>query len=57
LLLPPLKIEIKKKRFCGHNDMKRDLSFSRNQPLKSADDWQIRILKNRLQNLGYLKGN
>jgi hypothetical protein len=26
----------------------RDLSFSRNQPLKSADDQYIRILKNKL---------
>jgi hypothetical protein len=25
-----------------------DLPFSRNQPLKSADDWYIRILKNKL---------
>jgi hypothetical protein len=26
----------------------RDLPFSRNQPLKSANDWYIRILKNKL---------
>ena len=26
----------------------RDLPFSRNQPLKSADDWYIGILKNKL---------
>jgi hypothetical protein len=28
----------------------RDLPFSRNQPLKSADDQYIRILKNKLIN-------
>jgi hypothetical protein len=28
----------------------RDLPFSRNQPLKSADDYYIRILKNKLIN-------
>jgi hypothetical protein len=26
----------------------RDLPFSRNQPLKSGDDYHIRILKNKL---------
>jgi hypothetical protein len=26
----------------------RDFPFSQNQPLKSADDWYIRILKNIL---------
>jgi hypothetical protein len=26
----------------------RDLPFSRNQPLNSADEWYIRILKNKL---------
>jgi hypothetical protein len=26
----------------------RDLSFSQNLPLKLADDWYIRILKNKL---------
>jgi hypothetical protein len=26
----------------------RDFPFSRNQPLKSADDWYITILKNKL---------
>jgi hypothetical protein len=25
-----------------------DFPFSQNQPLKSADDWYIRILKNKL---------
>jgi hypothetical protein len=28
----------------------RDLPFSRNQPLKSAGDYHIRILKNKLIN-------
>jgi hypothetical protein len=26
----------------------RDFPFNRNQPLKPADDWYIRILKNKL---------
>jgi hypothetical protein len=29
----------------------RDLPFSRNQPLKSADEYYIRILKNKLMKL------
>jgi hypothetical protein len=27
----------------------RDLSFSHNQPLKSADDWYTEVLKNRIK--------
>jgi hypothetical protein len=27
----------------------RDLPFSRNQTLKSANDWYIRILKNKIK--------
>jgi hypothetical protein len=33
----------------------RDLPFSRNQPLKSADDWYIGILKNKTRNSASLK--
>jgi hypothetical protein len=33
----------------------RDLPFSQNQPLKSADDQYIRILKNKMKNLGSLR--
>ena len=46
----PPKIEIKKK--IGFVDiiskLLHDLPFSRNQLLKSADDWYIGILKNKL---------
>jgi len=48
LLLPPLKIEIKKYRFCRHGDITRYYII---QP-KSATDWQIRILKNKTKNFG-----
>jgi hypothetical protein len=27
----------------------RDLPFSQNQPLKSADDWYAEVLKNRIK--------
>jgi hypothetical protein len=30
------------------SEVLHDLPFSRNQPLKSADDWYMRILKNKL---------
>jgi hypothetical protein len=35
----------------------RDLPFNQNQVLKSADDWYIRILKNKIKNLGCLRCN
>jgi hypothetical protein len=46
----PPKPKFNKHRFCRYYDTKvlPDLPFSRNQPLKSADDWYIRILKNKL---------
>jgi hypothetical protein len=34
-----------------------DLPFSRNQPLQSAVDKYIRILKNKIKNLGCLNGS
>jgi hypothetical protein len=48
---PPNPQKLKfKKQFCRYYDIKvlRDFSFSRNQPLKSAVDQYIRILKNKL---------
>jgi len=30
-----------------------NLPFRRNQTLKPADDWCVRILKNKIKNLGY----
>jgi hypothetical protein len=33
------------------------LIFSRNQPQKSADDYSIRVLKNKIINLGRLREN
>jgi hypothetical protein len=49
---PPRQGEIKKKRFSRHDvNVSRDLRFSRNQPLKSADDQYIRILKNKITEL------
>ena len=45
----PPKIEIKEIGFVDIiSELLHDLPFSRNQPLKSADDWYIRILKNKL---------
>jgi hypothetical protein len=39
----------KKKAFLGMiSKVLRDFLFSRNQPEKSADDWYIRILRNKL---------
>jgi hypothetical protein len=32
----------------------KDLPFSRNQTLKSADDWCTAILKNKIKDLGSL---
>lgn len=39
-LQPPPKWNLKKHRYCIHNDIKvlRDLSFSLNQQVQSADD-------------------
>jgi hypothetical protein len=54
----PLQAKKKKKkkkkthRFCRHNDIEvlRDLCFSQNQPLKSADGhWNIAIYNKNLQ--------
>jgi hypothetical protein len=41
---------LKKHRFCRYHDINivRDLPFTQNQPLKSADDKYIIILKNKL---------
>lgn len=48
-----------KNRFCRHDDIKllRDLPFSQNQPLKSSDDYYIRILENKIKKLwmSYIK--
>jgi hypothetical protein len=46
--LSPKKAKLKKHRFCRHDDINvlRDLPFSLNQYLKSADDYCIGILKN-----------
>jgi hypothetical protein len=45
----PLKLKLKKKNtdFLDMivSNVLLDLPFSRNQPMKSADDWYIRILK------------
>jgi hypothetical protein len=50
------KRNLKKHRFCRQDDIKflRDLLFSRNQPLKSADDYYIEALKSEIS-LGSLK--
>jgi hypothetical protein len=49
--LPPNspKIKFKKHGFCRHYGIKilRDFPFTQHQPLKSADDTYIRILKNK----------
>jgi hypothetical protein len=47
---PPKNLNIKTICFVGIRISKvlRDLLFGRNQPLKSADDWYLRILKNKL---------
>jgi hypothetical protein len=52
----PPKRNVKKQRFCRHDDMKvlRNLPFSRNQPLKSADDYYIGILKNIIKTYEYV---
>jgi hypothetical protein len=49
-LQPPNPPKPKLKKNCIYYDIKilRDLPFSRNQPLKSADDQNIRILENKL---------
>jgi hypothetical protein len=49
----PPKPKVKKDRFCEHVGIKvlRDFSFSRNQPLKSADDQYITILKSKFKKL------
>jgi hypothetical protein len=47
----PQNRNLKKRRFCGYYDIimiLRNFPFSRNQPLQSADDQYIRILKNKL---------
>jgi hypothetical protein len=47
----PQKLKLKKKTDFVDimiSEVLRDLPFCRNQPLKSADDWYIRILKNTL---------
>jgi hypothetical protein len=36
------------------SDILRDPPFSRNQSLKSVDDWYTGILKNKIKNLGSL---
>jgi hypothetical protein len=38
-----------------HTDFARNLPFGRNQPLKSADEQCIGILRNNIENLGRLK--
>jgi hypothetical protein len=45
----PSQIEIKKTVFLDKmvSRVLRDLPFNRNQPLKTADDLYIRILKNK----------
>jgi hypothetical protein len=53
---PPPPIKIKKKKMQDSVDMVvsnalRDLHFSQNQPLKSADDQYTLILKNKIKNL------
>jgi hypothetical protein len=54
----PAKLKFKTHRFCTYHDMKRiDSLFSRNLPLKSTDDWDIRILKNNIKDLGFLLYN
>jgi hypothetical protein len=35
-------------------NLSRHLPVSRIQPLKSADDWYIKILKNKIKNFGNL---
>jgi hypothetical protein len=48
--LNPPKPKFKKTYFVGVmiSNVLRDVPFSRNQPLKSAGDWYIVILKNKL---------
>ena len=48
---PLSRSKLKKYRFYRHDGIKRDFII---QP-KSATDWQIRILENRIKNFGYLK--
>jgi hypothetical protein len=47
---PPINPNLKSTDFVDIMISKvlRDFPFSRNQPLKSADDWYITILKNKL---------
>ena len=57
---PPKKTEIFKNTdfvdaMISH--VLRDLLFSRNQQVKSADNYYITILKNKIQNLGLLRWN
>jgi hypothetical protein len=45
------KVKLKKKtEFCRYYDIRilRDLPFSRNHPMKSADDYYVGILKKEL---------
>jgi hypothetical protein len=51
----PSKAKLKNHWFCKHDDIKvlRDLRFSLNQPLKSANDQYIGILKNRVKRWEY----
>jgi hypothetical protein len=46
----PHNRNLKEHKFCRYYDIRilRDLPFSRNQTLKSADDYYVRILKNKL---------
>jgi hypothetical protein len=46
----PKKLKFKKHAFVAIMISKvlRDLPFSRNQPLKSADEWYIKILESKL---------
>jgi hypothetical protein len=54
--LPPPPNEIKKTDFVDIiiSKILRDLHFSLNQPLKSADDWYIGILKNIIKTYEYV---
>jgi hypothetical protein len=48
----PQNRNLENKDFVGNmiSKVSCDLPFSRNQPLKSADDQYIRILKNKFKN-------
>jgi hypothetical protein len=52
---PLLQIKINKNCFVNTiSNLTYKLPFTRNQPLKSADDQYTGILKNKIQNLGSL---